>query len=98
MVTHLKGENGDFKVRTFVLDTGKAVVTGSGGVNFDDLIILAQNYNKALPGSILSEEVLTSIGGASFAADWALAQSLVPEPTSLLAVAGLLSVANLRRR
>lgn len=36
MATHLKGVNGDFKVQTLVLDTGKAVVTGSGGVNFAD--------------------------------------------------------------
>jgi uncharacterized protein involved in outer membrane biogenesis len=34
MVTHLKGKEGDFKVQTLVLDTGKAVVTGSGGINF----------------------------------------------------------------
>jgi uncharacterized protein involved in outer membrane biogenesis len=34
MVTHLKGVDGDFKVQTLVLDTGKAVVTGGGGVNF----------------------------------------------------------------
>ncbi|HYH43270.1 MAG TPA: AsmA family protein, partial [Burkholderiales bacterium] len=34
MVTHLKGVDGDFKVQTLVLDTGKAVVTGAGGVNF----------------------------------------------------------------
>ena len=36
MVTHLKGVNGDFKVQTLVLDTGKAVVTGTGGLNFAD--------------------------------------------------------------
>jgi uncharacterized protein involved in outer membrane biogenesis len=36
MVTHLQGVNGDFKVQTLVLDTGKAVVTGTGGVNFAD--------------------------------------------------------------
>jgi uncharacterized protein involved in outer membrane biogenesis len=36
MIGHLKGEKGDFRVETFVLDTGKAVVTGSGGVNFAD--------------------------------------------------------------
>jgi len=34
MVTHLKGVDGDFKVQTLVLDTGKAVVTGTGGVDF----------------------------------------------------------------
>jgi len=36
MVTHLKGVDGDFRVQTLVLDTGKAVVTGTGGVNFAD--------------------------------------------------------------
>jgi uncharacterized protein involved in outer membrane biogenesis len=36
MVTHLAGVQGDFNVETLVLDTGKAVVTGSGGVNFGD--------------------------------------------------------------
>ena len=34
MVAHLKGASGDFKVHTLVVDTGKAVVTGSGDVNF----------------------------------------------------------------
>jgi uncharacterized protein involved in outer membrane biogenesis len=34
MVTHLAGKNGDFKVQTLVLDTGKAVVTGKGGIDF----------------------------------------------------------------
>jgi uncharacterized protein involved in outer membrane biogenesis len=36
MVTDLGGVQGDFKVETLVLDTGKAVVSGSGGVNFAD--------------------------------------------------------------
>lgn len=34
MVAHLKGVDGDFKAQTLVLDTGKAVVTGSGGISF----------------------------------------------------------------
>jgi uncharacterized protein involved in outer membrane biogenesis len=34
MVVHMKGENGDFGIDTLVLDTGKALITGSGGVNF----------------------------------------------------------------
>ena len=34
MVVHLKGVAGHFKVETLVLDTGKAVVTGTGAVNF----------------------------------------------------------------
>lgn len=34
MVVHLKGVAGNFKAETLVLDTGKAVVTGTGTVNF----------------------------------------------------------------
>ena len=34
MVVHLKGKDGDFKAETLVLDTGKAVVTGTGAINF----------------------------------------------------------------
>ena len=60
--------------------------TGEGTVNFDDLIPLAQNYNTALPPGVAASL------GAAFAADFALAQSLVPEPTALgaTAAAGLL--------
>ena len=54
-----------------------------GGVNFTDLVALAQNYNGAF---------LTG----SFDGDWALAQSFVPEPTSLLVAAVPLIM--LRRR
>lgn len=36
MVTHLRGNDGAFTAQTFVLDTGKAIVTGTGGVNFAD--------------------------------------------------------------
>ena len=36
MVTQLKGTNGDFVADPFVLDTGKAVVTGTGDINFAD--------------------------------------------------------------
>ena len=53
-----------------------------GQTNFDDLIVLAQNYNTT-PGAALT------IGDAAFAADWALAQSLVPEPASCVALAAL---------
>lgn len=52
-----------------------------GNVNFDDLVPLAQNYNASIA---LSE--LDSLGGSDFATDYLLAQSLVPEPTSLLAL------------
>jgi MYXO-CTERM domain-containing protein len=62
---------------------------GDGAVNFADLVVLAQNYNFG---------AVTDLSGleSGFAADWALAQSLVPEPASL----GLLVLAApvLRRR
>jgi hypothetical protein len=56
----------------------------SGTVDFADLVRLAQNYNT-------SAAAVASITGAAsgFAADWALAQSLVPEPTALLALVPL---------
>lgn len=46
-----------------------------GHVDFTDLVSLAQNYNLSL----------ATVDGASpeFAADWALVQSLLPEPVSL---------------
>ena len=62
-----------------------------GDVDFQDLIPLAQNYNGSLPG------VVDELGTAEFAADWALAQSLVPEPTSLAAL-GVLGAILKRRR
>jgi AsmA family protein len=36
MVAHLKGKDGAFNAETLVIDTGKAVVTGTGGINFRD--------------------------------------------------------------
>lgn len=34
MVVHLKGQDGNFRAETLVLDTGKAVVTGTGAIDF----------------------------------------------------------------
>jgi GH25 family lysozyme M1 (1,4-beta-N-acetylmuramidase) len=48
-----------------------------GIVDFGDLVSLAQNYNATL----LDSGTLLAGGDADFASDWALAQSLVPEPT-----------------
>ncbi len=45
---------------------------GVNGVAFDDLLALAQNYRH---GTVVSSE--------SFVGDWALAQSLVPEPITM---------------
>lgn len=64
----------------------------SGTVNFADLVALAQNYNGSLAAGSVE-----AIGGASFAADWALARSLVPEPTMLGSV-GLAALMLVRRR
>ena len=78
--------------------TGKTWFNGdsdyNGTVNFDDLIPLAQNYNKSNP--TLTAGQLSSFGG-DFASDWALAASLVPEPTTLAAVS-LLGTTVIRRR
>ena len=66
--------------------------TYDGAVNFDDLIKLAQNYNSTLAGVTLPASV-----SSDFASDWALAQSLVPEPTTL-ALLGLPLATMARRR
>jgi hypothetical protein len=59
----------------------------NGAVNFNDLLTLAQNYNSTgLTGGLT--------GISSFDADWALAQTLVPEPTAAVA---LLFLARRRR-
>jgi hypothetical protein len=65
-------------------------------VNFDDLLALAQQYNQALVASSDDWSVVNEVGGNEFAADWALAVSMVPEPTSLSVMTGGLMV--LRRR
>lgn len=60
-----------------------------GRVNFDDLVALAQHYGSGaksdastLPGTLSADF------SADFATDWARAISLVPEPTSMLALGG----------
>jgi hypothetical protein len=64
--------------------------TGDGVINFDDLLILARNYGRGGPAG------LAELGAtAGFEADWALAQSLVPEPVAL--PAGIALVMALRR-
>lgn len=64
---------------------------GDGKVLFDDLVSLAQNYGAGTVPIVLDGF------SADFAADWALAQSLVPEPTSVLAL-GAAALALCRRR
>ena len=66
--------------------------TYDGIVNFGDLIILAQNYNHTYPN------VAATNFSADFAADWAMAQALVPEPVTLAAVLAVAPLAARRRR
>ena len=65
--------NGSTSVGDFNLD---------GITNFVDLVALAQNYNTGVAN-------VAALGNASLTADWALAQTLVPEPTGLLLAGGL---------
>jgi hypothetical protein len=60
------------------------------GVDFADLIVLAQNYGAGTPPA--------SMVPANISADWALALTLVPEPTSLTAIGlGLATMVGRRR-
>lgn len=66
---------------------------GTGTTDFDDLLTLAQYYNQSAPVGGAADAL-----PAAFAADWALAQSLVPEPSiALLAPLGLMAMARRRR-
>jgi endonuclease I len=65
--------------------------TRDGLTSFDDLLILAQNYGTAGILGDLGEQF-----ASDFAADWALARSLVPEPTMIAAL--LMPALSLGRR
>ena len=64
-------------------------------VNFDDLLALAQNYGRTFlaDGSIMTDGSLAG----QFAADWALARSVVPEPASLVGLLAAISCFRRRR-
>ena len=63
-------------------------------VNFNDLLLLAKNYGSSGPLGASAEAQL----GSAVLADFTLARSLVPEPTSLAALVGLAGAALVRRR
>jgi autotransporter-associated beta strand protein len=67
-----------------------------GTVNFPDLVLLAQNYNRTASASLTAAAV-TAQFGTELGADWAMAQSLVPEPTALGLLALALPLARRRR-
>jgi hypothetical protein len=67
--------------------------TGDDAVDFNDLLVLARNYGATAPGVDV-----TGIGSPDFQADWALALSIIPEPTTLGLLAGTLLLAQRRRR
>jgi beta-glucanase (GH16 family) len=62
---------------------------GDSNVDFGDLVLLAQNYGFGSAGITTTDD---------FTADWALAQSLVPEPTTMSAAAAAAGAAAARRR
>ncbi|MFT3785397.1 MAG: hypothetical protein QM770_04425 [Tepidisphaeraceae bacterium] len=59
-------------------------VTGDGAVNFSDLLVLASFYGSS--------------ASVSFAIEWAMAQSLVPEPATLFCATIALPALRRRRR
>jgi autotransporter-associated beta strand protein len=82
-----------------------------GTVNFSDLLALAQNYGATSSqtwslGDFSGDAatnfndllILAQNYNQNFAADWSLAQSMVPEPTALLAIAATVPALLRRRR
>jgi hypothetical protein len=65
--------------------------TYDGAVDFNDLVLLAQNYNQAVPGAL-------AVDSASFNADLARAFASVPEPSGVICAIGLLGIAFGRRK
>ena len=65
---------------------------GDHAVDFNDLLLLAQHYNQTVADSATTDVP------ADLAADWTLAQSLVPEPATLGLVAAALAATVRRRR
>jgi uncharacterized repeat protein (TIGR03803 family) len=68
--------------------------TGDGAVNFDDLLILAQHYGSSSGLTAIETRELNDNG---FAADWRLANSLVPEPACLSLLAICVNLSRRRR-
>jgi autotransporter-associated beta strand protein len=66
--------------------------TGDGKSQFADLVVLAQNYGF---GGVIDGDAGTF--GSNFAADWALAQSMVPEPTAVAGIAAAITLFRRRR-
>jgi len=70
--------------------SGPANFTSVWAVNFNDLVLLARNYNSS------GVTAVSGLGNSSFQDDWARAAAAVPEPTTLTLLS-LGGVALLRR-
>jgi hypothetical protein len=84
----------NYQVTSRVFGWVDASFNGDGKVDFADLVALAQNYNG---NAAMTAGEVNALGG-TFAADFALAMSLVPEPTTLVAAAGTATLMLRRRR
>ena len=71
----------------------------NSNVDFNDLLLLASAYGQTAPGSAEVAQLEAVSGNPNFMAEFKLAQSMVPEPTTAMAVLGLVSLAlPIRRR
>ncbi|MFT3785987.1 MAG: hypothetical protein QM770_07455 [Tepidisphaeraceae bacterium] len=69
-----------------------------GAINFNDLLLLASAYGSTSPLGEVSSAVASGAMSESFASQWALAQSMVPEPAAASVVLSLTTLACRRPR
>ena len=62
---------------------GDGDFSGDGNITFSDLLLLAKEFGKGAAGAAGASFASADVD-SSFASDWALAQSLAPEPAMIL--------------